>query len=241
MTRLALTVLAAMPLIAQAHMMISDPSVWGHSDDNLETPLNRDTPNWFCHGKKKSDAAGQFAITAGKPMNLNVVCGEANSNPSRAASICTDTSAFHGGGGCGLSIAYKGDNPSINDFTMFSMNANCPTLNVDHSVSFNVPDNLPECDDCICSWTWIPNPDDSNSEMYMDCFNCKVLSQHKGAITGGIQLKDHLWAVPGQPTDNGDGSNRPMYKKVLPNGALPITVNGAVAPAPAPVPTPKTP
>ncbi|TPX59851.1 hypothetical protein SpCBS45565_g07651 [Spizellomyces sp. 'palustris'] len=215
-------VLAALPLVAHvanAHMMISLPTVWGGLKSDLENPLNAGTKNYFCHGEKSGK--GVTTIQAGSSLSVPVVCGEAATNPSKAPSICADDpNAFHNGGGCGLSIAYT-NKPGINDFTMFSVNANCP--NKGNPVSFQVPANLPACDNCVCSWTWIPDPSASADEFYMNCFNCKIVSQTTGTLTGGTKLKDHMWAVPGFGTPT---EERPLYKKVLPNGALKLQVGG---------------
>ncbi|KAI8922255.1 hypothetical protein DFJ77DRAFT_17176 [Powellomyces hirtus] len=217
--------LALLPL-ASAHMMISNPAVWGYQDDSLENPLTSGSNNWFCHGKKKSDAqaGSQVTLNAGGKVSIPVVCGEANKNGKAdggANDICTDAADFHMGGGCGLSIAYKSNDPKMNDFVLFSQTSNCP--NKANSVSWDIPANLPACDDCVCSWTWVPNPESSASEMYMNCFNCKVISNTKGSISGGIKLSDHMWAVPGFP-DGGEADR--MYRNRLPNGALKVEVGG---------------
>ncbi|KAJ3167796.1 hypothetical protein HDU87_001459 [Geranomyces variabilis] len=223
---------------ASAHMMIHTPGTWGAADDNLETPLNRDTGNWFCHGKTLSDSlGGATTITAGQQFTLPIMCGEANGQGvgnryKNAPQICTDSSAWHGGGGCGLSIIYKkspnaGD---INDFVMFTTNADCP--NKDFPVTFDIPANLPAGEATI-AWSWVPNPNNALSEMYMNCFTAEIKSNIKGSITGGIRLKDHLWAVPG--ARDGDDESR-MYKNSLPHGALPIQVSGGGGTIPPPPP-----
>ncbi|KAJ3151165.1 hypothetical protein HDU86_006155 [Geranomyces michiganensis] len=247
-TYMSLALLAAAG--ANAHMMIHTPGTWGAADDNLETPLNRDTNRWFCHGKKLSDSlGGATTITAGSKFTLPLMCGEANGQGrgnryKKAPEICTDTSAWHGGGGCALSIIYKKSPSSkdINDFVTFTTNADCP--NKAFPVTFDIPANLP-AGEATVAWTWVPNPDHSLSEMYMNCFTANIKSNVKGTITGGIKLKPHLWAVPG--ARDGDDKAR-MYKNSLPHGALKLEVNGkkntskpATPEAPATPETPATP
>ncbi|KAI8592969.1 hypothetical protein BDZ88DRAFT_181248 [Geranomyces variabilis] len=226
-----LSVVAMAAGTASAHMMIHTPGTWGAADDNLETPLNSGTNNWFCHGKKLSDSlGGATTITAGSKFTLPIMCGEANGQGKgnmykRAPEICTDTTAWHGGGGCALSIIYK-KSPAARDigqFVTFTTNADCP--NKAYPVTFDIPANLP-AGEATVAWSWVPNPGNALSEMYMNCFTANIKSNTVGTITGGIRLKDHLWAVPG--ARDGDDSIR-MYKNSLPHGALKLSVNGKAA------------
>lgn len=59
--------------------------------------------------------------------------------------------------------------------------------------------------------------------MYMNCFDCRVVSNTNGTLTGPLMLKDHYWAVPGY----GGKGNRPLYKDALPNGPVNLTVTAA--------------
>ncbi|TPX65134.1 hypothetical protein SpCBS45565_g05382 [Spizellomyces sp. 'palustris'] len=211
--------LACHAAVTSAHLMISSPAVWGGQSDALENPLQPGNENWFCHGQSRETAKGQVEVKAGGSVNFPVLCGAAATNPGDAANICgSDPNSWHNGGGCALSIAYKKDGVKPNDFVMFSSNHDCPTRNFG-SVDFKVPANLPACDDCVCSWTWIPQT--AGDEMYMNCFNCKVLSDTNGTVTGGTYLKDHYFSVPGYESK---GGARPLYKDVLPNGELKIDV-----------------
>ncbi|KAI9094988.1 hypothetical protein DFS34DRAFT_628035 [Phlyctochytrium arcticum] len=223
--------LALLPLAANAHMMLSDPSVWGGRKADLENPLTGN--NFFCHRESRNGNKNVMNIKAGSTLNLPITCGEAASNPDNAASICADDpNQFHNGGGCGLSIAYK-TGAGINDFTMFSVAANCPDKG--KRVNFQVPANLPACEECTCAWTWIPDPSASADEFYMNCFTCKI-EGNQGTITGGTKLSDHLWAVNGVPARG----ERPLYKKVLPNGAQEVQVNGKASPDTPKTDAPKT-
>lgn len=200
-----------------SHLLISLPSTWGLST-SLENPLNAGSTNWFCHGQRK-DTSAVTTLNAGSSISVPIVCGEAIGNPQNGGSSCSnDPNAYHGGGGCGLSIAYK-TSPTIDDFVMFTVNHDCPKLG-QAMISFQIPPNLPS-GDAVCSWTWIPDPRASANEMYMNCFNCRVQGGSSGNITSGILLKNHLWAVPGV----GSSGSRPLYKNVLPNGALALQVS----------------
>ncbi|KAI9011062.1 hypothetical protein BC832DRAFT_320931 [Gaertneriomyces semiglobifer] len=208
-----------------AHMMLNHPTVWGISQP-LENPLTERSSNFFCHGQSKSAGKGKLALEAGKTVSLPVTCGEAVNNRGNAYNICkNDMAAVHNGGGCALSIAQKSNGASVYDFVVMSANHDCPKNNFG-SVDFKMPANLPACDDCVCSWTWIP--DQAANEMYMNCFSCSVKSNTRGSLplkrAQNTLLKDHLFAVPGFPAR---GGNRPLYKRVLPNGALKLTVQAS--------------
>lgn len=204
---------------AIGHMVIALPSVWGLTSD-LENPLNSGTSNWFCHGRSR-DTTSVTTLNAGQSISVPIVCGEAIDNPSQGGSTCSnDVAAYHNGGGCALSIAYKSNPTSVGDFTMFTVNHDCPKVG-QAMINFAIPANLPN-GDAVCSWTWIPDPSMSADEMYMNCFNCRVVSGSSGSLIGGTPLSQHIFAVNGAPASSG----RPMYRSVLPNGALALQVNG---------------
>ncbi|KAJ3152030.1 hypothetical protein HDU89_001677 [Geranomyces variabilis] len=239
-TYASLATIALLAPLSSAHMMIHPKAggVWGGDSSNLENPLTADTKNWFCHGKKKSDATrGRTTFTAGQTTTIPIICGEAVDDYQNAKSICTDSTAWHGGGGCALSILYKND-ASVSDldkFVTFSVAADCP--NKANPVPFKVPANLPNIADAVCAWHWIPNPKNANSEMYMNCFSCEVVGGPTGQVTGGTRMSDHLWAVRGQK--NGDSKSRQL-KNQLPDGAQKIEVNGKAPRAPQPPKKTKT-
>ncbi|KAJ3004471.1 hypothetical protein HKX48_001202 [Thoreauomyces humboldtii] len=225
-TSLLLATLGAQAV--SAHMMLGIPEVWGPSDkSDLENPLTQDTQNWFCHGQSQSLGSGTLDITPGGTLSIPIVCGAAQSKPGNAQQICGgDPDSWHSGGGSALSIAYKATGAKAADFYMFSQVAKSPYQFT--SANFHVPANLPATDAATCAWTWIPA--ESANEIYMNCFDCRVLGgSGNGTITGGTKLTDHLWALPGFPAT----ANRPLYKNVLPDGALSLTVTGSAAAAPS--------
>ncbi|KAJ3035485.1 hypothetical protein HDV00_003734 [Rhizophlyctis rosea] len=200
---------------ASAHMLVGSESVWGYGAD-LEMPLNAGSSNWFCHGQS-GPSKTPVQLKPGGNWDVPIMCGEAVDDPTNAADICSaDPNAFHGGGGCGLSIAYKSNPSSLTDFTLISVAANCP--NDGNPVSFKLPPNLP-AGEAVCSWIWIPNPNASADEMYMNCFDCTVSGSTSGAISGAHPVG---WAVPGIGADG----ERPMYKDKFEDGAQVISVDG---------------
>jgi hypothetical protein len=208
---------AVFSTVVSSHMLLSLPSTWGLSLP-LENPLNSGTRNWFCAGKTR-DTNSRTTINAGSSITVPIVCGEAIDDPTNGAQICSnDPNAYHGGGGCALSVAFKSD-PSIEDFYMFSIAENCPASNR-AMITFQTPANMPS-GDAVCAWTWIPDPSASADEMYMNCFNCRINGDGTGSIVSGTKLEDHLWGVPGSST----GNDRGLYKDVFQNGALPLQVS----------------
>lgn len=207
----------------QAHMLISLPSTWGLSGD-LEVPLSNSDSDWFCHGQTK-DTNVVTTLNAGTSISVPIVCGEAIDDPTNGGSICSDdTAAYHGGGGCALSISYN-LSPDITDFTMFSVNVDCPKEG-QAMIPFEIPDNLPT-GNAVCAWTWIPDKGYSAEEMYMNCFNCRVAGGSSGSLTGGTDLVDHLWAVPYPGVGNTENGDRGNYRDVFEDGALSIQVSGS--------------
>ncbi|KAI8913139.1 hypothetical protein DFJ77DRAFT_69108 [Powellomyces hirtus] len=223
MSRSAALLLALVAINAsfvQSHMMVSHPAVWGGQDYSLENPLNMGSKNWMCAGRKPSDGKGAISFNSGGRLGLPIVCGAAAKNPGKGKEICqNDPSAFHKGGGCLLSIAYKA-NPKPEDFVVISSVHDCP--NGDYgTINFNMPE-LPACDDCVCAWNWISK--EATDEMYMNCFDCKILGGKNGTITGGTHLSDHYYAVPGYPAKG----RRPLYENTVPNGAVPVGIASVV-------------
>ncbi|EJU02917.1 hypothetical protein DACRYDRAFT_78824 [Dacryopinax primogenitus] len=81
--------------------------------------------------------------------------------------------------GCGFGIAYKSDVSTVGpeDITIFSVNYTCPWYRYQW---FDVPADLPPCDDCICTFNWIHSPDDGSMQMYQNGYKCKVINSMPG-------------------------------------------------------------
>ncbi|KZV97742.1 hypothetical protein EXIGLDRAFT_729854 [Exidia glandulosa HHB12029] len=78
-----------------------------------------------------------------------------------------------------LMISYNSD---INDVTpdnlvVISVLANSPWKRL---VEYDIPADLPGCDDCICGWSWVPN-NCGTPNMYMTGFKCKVTNARPDA------------------------------------------------------------
>ncbi len=220
------TLFFSLPLCGHvaSHMLISLDSTWGLSQP-LENPLNRNSNNWFCHGKTK-DTSAVTTLKAGTTISVPIVCGEAIDNPTQGGQICSDDpNAYHGGGGCALSIAYKTSGVGIEDFYMFSVNVDCPKKG-QAMINFPIPANLPN-GQATCAWTWIPPEEFSAPEMYQLCFNCAVTGGPTGTITSGEKLSKHLFAVPYQGVRN--EGDRGLYRDVFKNGlpALQVSTSGS--------------
>lgn len=131
-------------VVVSGHMLVASPATWGLSDE-LENPLNANTPNWLCAGQKHQAGRPALSLRPGGILPLPITCGRAHNAPTRGKELC-ETSAPHGGGGCLLSIAYNTLNPRPSDFVVISSVANCPTLEFG-AINFPIP-QLPACENC---------------------------------------------------------------------------------------------
>ncbi|CDZ98793.1 hypothetical protein [Phaffia rhodozyma] len=114
---------------------------------------------------------GEYACDTVGPLHTVLNFGEA-----------VDDSKF---GGCALAIAYESDVKKLKpeDFTIFSVNHSCVWY---REISFEVPQDLPECDDekgCHCTWNWIHTANNQNAEgrgegypfeMYQNMYRCRI-------------------------------------------------------------------
>ncbi|KZT57664.1 hypothetical protein CALCODRAFT_482994 [Calocera cornea HHB12733] len=97
--------------------------------------------------------------------------------------------------GCGFGIAYKSDINSVtqDDITIFTVNYTCPWYRYQW---FDVPADLPPCDDCICTFNWIHSPDDGSMQMYQNGYKCKVTNDGPGKQLATPQLARRCGADP---------------------------------------------
>ncbi|ORZ35857.1 hypothetical protein BCR44DRAFT_35494 [Catenaria anguillulae PL171] len=205
---------------AHSHLVMALPSTWG-LDTSLENPLTQRTSNWVCGGRQRPANGPVTTIQAGQVLHVPVTCGEAIHNLGGAAYQCaTDsdgTNDYHGGGGCALSIAYT-SSPRVEDFVVFSVNHDCPRA-WSTWIPFNVPINLP-AGEATMAWTWIPPSTHAQPEMYFNCATVRVQGP-SAQLTGGRRLLDHIYGVPGFSSR----TPSPIYRNVLPNGALQISTS----------------
>lgn len=78
-----------------------------------------------------------------------------------------------------LAIAYKSDINAvgIEDLTVISVLPNSPWK---REVEYEIPADLPGCDDCVCAWGWVPN-NCGIPNMYMTGFKCQVTNARPDA------------------------------------------------------------
>ncbi|KZV97738.1 hypothetical protein EXIGLDRAFT_729851 [Exidia glandulosa HHB12029] len=78
-----------------------------------------------------------------------------------------------------LMISYNSDinNVTPDNLVVISVLANSPWKRV---VEYDIPADLPGCDDCICGWSWVPN-NCGIPNMYMTGFKCKVTNARPDA------------------------------------------------------------
>ncbi|KAH7096963.1 hypothetical protein BKA62DRAFT_717982 [Auriculariales sp. MPI-PUGE-AT-0066] len=71
-----------------------------------------------------------------------------------------------------LAIAYKSDihDVKLEDMTVISVLPNSPWH---REVEYEIPADLPACDDCICAWSWVPGGC-GEANMYMNAIRCRV-------------------------------------------------------------------
>ncbi|EJU04796.1 hypothetical protein DACRYDRAFT_20413 [Dacryopinax primogenitus] len=81
--------------------------------------------------------------------------------------------------GCGIGIAYKSDITQVTpeDITIFTVNVTCPWYRYQW---FDVPADMPPCDNCICTFNWIHSPDDGSMQMYQNAYACQVTNSGPG-------------------------------------------------------------
>jgi hypothetical protein len=71
-----------------------------------------------------------------------------------------------------LAIAYKSDVHDVKyeDLVVISVEKNTPWHRI---AEYEIPADLPACDDCVCAWAWAPNHCGIPNE-YMNGFKCQV-------------------------------------------------------------------
>ncbi|RPA98525.1 hypothetical protein L873DRAFT_1032902 [Choiromyces venosus 120613-1] len=205
-------VLLGMLPMAFAHMGLWDPSAFGFNGDGytLVEPLSGKPFNqWWFHGNLNQKPTGPpMSLPAGGTVTVEIACNKdftsfGKKAPSYHAGTPIDPNQLLG---CGLAIAYKDDATKVQpeDFTIFSVNDKCVN---GLKQAFPVPAKMPPCPKgkCICAWFW--QGQDSDNEMYMTGFECKV-----DGATGTTSVGKPL---PPKYCPNGSdcvsGPKQPMY------------------------------
>ncbi|KAI9639321.1 uncharacterized protein MKK02DRAFT_39619 [Dioszegia hungarica] len=190
----ALFLLARAPT-STAHMAVWHPSVYGFTQPYQPvTPLSgQPFSKWWFHGNANDKPSEVMTITAGQPLTVEISCRKEHSSygDQTSTDACpVDSGAYHAGGttnsktgwtgnseaqlmGCALAIAPTANAASTKpeDFTIMSVLENCVRQ---RDTTFDIPANLPSCPggECTCAWFWQGR--NSQDEMYMVGFRCKV-------------------------------------------------------------------
>ncbi|KAI5806802.1 hypothetical protein DFH27DRAFT_358925 [Peziza echinospora] len=220
----ALTMAYTIPSVL-GHMAMWDPSVYGFTGSGAKMiePLHgMPFEQWWFHNEITAHppAPGKiFDLPAGGTAVAQIACEQRwtkhGGNPDPNNSPCpSDPAAAHAGlppkdssmRGCGLAIAYKSDARDVKkeDFVIFSVNHACVKT---RDTNFPVPKGMKACPNgkCICAWFW--QGFESNDEMYMNGFDCKISNP------GTLTLAPPKAPKPchGNPSACVRGAKNPMY------------------------------
>ncbi|KAJ3177380.1 hypothetical protein HDU85_005925 [Gaertneriomyces sp. JEL0708] len=180
-----LLALAALLPLVKGHVFINvldflPSSIKGYKigDANIENPINDFADRYKCRGFSDDEyfKVEPAELVAGDKFERDVICSESE---DKLTCFRNDYKAYHydpNGSGCALSIRRRG---SDDEFKIFSIDDQCPGEPGGHhdgKASFEVPKWLPECDECMCSWSWLPGTKGAAHEMYQTCFPCKVVN-----------------------------------------------------------------
>lgn len=216
---------ALLPVVALAHIAAWDPSCYGFDADKegyqqvtplSELPFNK----WWFHGNiDKKPTGAPKEIASGGSVTLELACrkkftsfggGTGSGDPCPI-----DIESLHAGHpiekkqilGCGLAIAYKSNAKDVkpSDFTVFSIQEDCVKQ---INTKFSVPAGMPECPDgkCVCAWFW--QGQDSQDEMYMTGFDCKVTNGSPNARIASPKAAKYCGDDSSQCVQ---GAKQPLY------------------------------
>jgi hypothetical protein len=112
--------------------------------------------------------------------------------------------------GCGLAIAYKSDARDVdkNEMTIFTVNHDCVKTRF---TTFDIPADMPECPNgkCICGWFW--QGQNSDNEMYMNGFDCKVTRPSGSPSSSKLATPKAAKFCRGKPENCVKGAKIAMY------------------------------
>lgn len=181
----------------------------GEELDKLQLPLQeingknvelKNEEEWICHGYKNNSNKEIKNIIIGKNYKLGIGC--AGGSAKNKYKCLNNYSTFHlekqsKPRGCILSVAKK---IGVNNFNVIGIDKNCPDPKSSKSSIF-INNNIEECINCICSWTWIPSIKYSGSEVrkknvvqsYMNCFNCNIIYNYTNSYSKNNYNKQLLF------------------------------------------------
>ncbi|EJU04797.1 hypothetical protein DACRYDRAFT_63002 [Dacryopinax primogenitus] len=206
---LSLIIAASLSVLpAAAHLAPFHPSMYGFNWTTLHISTSYDNrpvaplmgltfSEWWMHGHMDLPPnPGDFLeLPAGGNFQVQMACdksatdywntsGQADFRDGEwpcpgASSVEFHTKDITDTKGCAFGIAYKSDIYSVtpNDITIFTVNYTCPWYRTQW---FEVPADLPPCDDCICTFNWIHSPDSGSQQIYQNGYKCKVLNDGPG-------------------------------------------------------------
>ncbi|KZT57666.1 hypothetical protein CALCODRAFT_495905 [Calocera cornea HHB12733] len=178
-----------------------DASSWTGSYDNrpVAPMYNMPFTEWWMHGHQNlpPNPGDYLELPAGGKFEVEMACdksatdywntsGQADFRQGNwpcpgASSIEFHTATINDTKGCAFGIAYKSDIASVTqaDITIFTVNYTCPWYRAQW---FDVPADLPPCDDCICTFNWIhgEDPGSGAQQIYQNGYKCKVLNDGPG-------------------------------------------------------------
>lgn len=180
------------------------------------TPLAKESfKGWWFHDQIQNEQQGgpTTDLQVGGEVIIPLGCNKEAALGPGPDPCPTDTPSMHAGTpvdsnlvrGCALAIAYKSVYAEVQpaDFTVFSVNHDCVTQN---KTPFQIPANMPSCenDSCICAWFWQGQA--SADEMYMTGFRCNVVG---GTAGGSLPTASPAKFCP----DGGcvEGPKQPLY------------------------------
>ncbi|KZO90689.1 hypothetical protein CALVIDRAFT_542443 [Calocera viscosa TUFC12733] len=229
---------------AAAHLAAWHPSMYGFNwslvasewtgsyDNRPVAPLyNMPFSEWWMHGHQNlpPNPGDYLELNAGGKFQVQMACdksatdywntsGQADFRQGDwpcpyASSIEFHTATINDTKGCAFGIAYKSDinNVTQSDITIFTANYTCPWY---RNQWFDVPADLPPCDDCICTFNWIhgEDPGSGAQQIYQNGYKCKVLNDGPGKQIQTPQLArrcgdDPSLNMPADPSNCTGGVN----------------------------------
>ena len=172
--------------VVNCHLIFNRPEVWGSDNSiQLEQPLEAGNSNWQCAGNMPENN-GIITFTAGSTYDIEIICGEKD----YTAPGCWDTD-WHSGpmynqySGCVLGVNYNNNYRNTDDYFYLSHSRECAKYQ--EPTAFQIPQNVENCNNCICSWAWAPSLDYSSPQFYHNCFYCNIV----GGTGNRLNMRKH--------------------------------------------------
>lgn len=130
-----------------------------------------------------------------------------------------------------MAIDYSGQGDRLDGFHIFTVSHACPGKDFG-MVTFDIPDNLPPCENCACSWAYQPQIAYAAPEGYMNCFSCRVLGGGMGADRKikSVRLSDAFSYDGGVPFKDQFKTNGPVAFSVVSRTSAMVPSSNSVRP-----------